>query len=43
MGEYKWAALGETYRLHDFDEPTKLQMIEAMAILKKHNLNVVTT
>ncbi|PKM67253.1 MAG: pyruvate formate-lyase 1-activating enzyme [Firmicutes bacterium HGW-Firmicutes-2] len=43
MGEYKWAQLGETYRLKDFDEPTKIQMIEAMAILKKHNLNVVTT
>jgi pyruvate formate lyase activating enzyme len=42
MGEYKWEELGETYRLKDVPEPTKLAMIEAMAILKKHNLNVVT-
>lgn len=42
MGEYKWAELGLDYRLTDIDEPTSDAIISAMAVLKKHNLNVVT-
>lgn len=42
MGEYKWASLGLEYQLSDVDEPGKMAIIDAMAILKKHNLNVVT-
>lgn len=42
MGEYKWATLGLDYQLHDIDEPDKASVVEAMAILKSHNLNVQT-
>lgn len=42
MGEYKWASLGLTYQLAETPEPSSLQVLEAMAILKKHNLNIVT-
>lgn len=42
MGEYKWESLGIDYRLSDVEEPDKMAIVDAMAILKKHNLNVVT-
>lgn len=43
MGEYKWESLGLEYKLKDTNEPDKMAVIEAMAILKKYNLNVVTS
>lgn len=42
MGEYKWEELGYDYELKETIEPTKEEIITAMAILKSHNLNVVT-
>lgn len=42
MGEYKWEELGYDYELKETMEPTKEEIITAMAILKSHNLNVVT-
>lgn len=42
MGEYKWESLGFDYQLKDVDEPDTQAVIDAMAIFKKHNLNIVT-
>lgn len=42
MGEFKWEELGLEYKLKDTPEPDKMAIIDAMAVLKKHNLNVVT-
>ena len=42
MGEFKWQELGLDYKLKDIEEPSKASIIEAMAILKSHNLNIVT-
>ncbi len=42
MGEYKWTELGLDYKLSDINEPDKMAVVEAMSILKKHNLNIVT-
>ncbi len=42
MGEYKWESLGIDYKLKDTEEPTKESIVEAMAILKSHNLNTIT-
>jgi pyruvate formate lyase activating enzyme len=42
MGEFKWKELGYTYELEDTIEPSKEEIIKAMAIIKMHNLNVVT-
>ena len=42
MGEFKWAELGLDYKLSDVQEPDKTAVVKAMAILKKHNLNIVT-
>ena len=42
MGEFKWESLGEPYRLADVEEPDKMAIVEAMAIFKEFNLNVVT-
>lgn len=42
MGEYKWESLGLEYRLKDIPEPDNMAIVDAMAILKQHNLNVVT-
>ena len=42
MGEYKWEELGLAYGLKDIDEPDKAAIVEAMAILKSHNLNITT-
>ena len=42
MGEFKWEELGLEYQLSDTAEPNKIAVVEAMTILKKHNLNTVT-
>lgn len=42
MGEYKWEELGLEYRLTDVEEPDDMAIVDAMAIFKQQNLNVVT-
>lgn len=42
MGEYKWEELGIDYPLKDTPEPDKATVVQAMALLKKHNMNVTT-
>jgi len=42
MGEFKWEELGLDYQLADVQEPDKAAVLDAMAILKKHNLNIIT-
>ncbi len=41
MATYKWQELGLEYKLADVKEPTKEEMINALAIFKIHNLNVL--
>ncbi|MCT4544981.1 MAG: pyruvate formate-lyase-activating protein [Vallitalea sp.] len=42
MGEFKWQELGYTYELSETEPPSKNEIIKAMSILKKYNLNVIT-
>jgi len=42
MGEYKWASMGYDYKLTDTPEPSKEEIVKALSLLKKHNLNVIT-
>lgn len=42
MGEYKWKELGLEYKLAHINEPSEEAVAEAVAILKNHNLNIIT-
>jgi pyruvate formate lyase activating enzyme len=41
MGEFKWNELGLEYKLGHVEPPSKVMMIEALALFKKYNLQVV--
>lgn len=42
MGEFKWAELGLDYKLTNVQEPDQIAVDKAMALLKKHNSNIIT-